>query len=333
MNKKKKIILLLLLVLTSFFIACSTYNKKSIPESEKNIIKDTEVNIPNKKEIIEKLSSDEFEGRFIKNNGNKLAGEYIYNIFSNLKLQSFLKTNYYHIYSYEDTADNDTTIKIKREASNIIGKISGKESKNAIIISAHFDHIGIQSGKLIRGALDNASGVSVLISLADKLKKESSRNSFPYDIIFAAFNGEEVGLTGSKSFVTEISGVYDKLYNINIDSVGYKDGEDIVLNHSFNKLHGKSNSSSDYDKLYNNLKKYFEINNLTTSKVSQAYLSSDDYSFQEKGYTSIGIIEKNVKKIIHTTNDIPEIIDYNKLELIEKSIYDFVVGSGDCLFK
>lgn len=340
MNKKKKIVLVLLLILTFFFIACSTNNKNIIAEREKNIIKDTEITIPNKKEIIEKLASDEFEGRFIKNNGNKLAGKYIYDIFSSLRLDPFLKTDYYHLYTYKDSEDYNTTIRIEREAFNIVGKISGKENKNAIILSAHFDHIGIQSGKLIRGALDNASGVSVLISLADKLKKESNKNQFDYDIIFAAFNQEEVGMYGSKSFVSDITGVYDKFYNINIDSVGYKDGGNVILNNTFNqfqKISNKSNkkqlNNDNYDKLYNEIKPYFETNNLPVSNTSPAYLGSDDYSFQEKGYTAIGIIEENVKKIIHTVNDTPEIIDYNRLESVEKSIYNFIINSGDCLFK
>lgn len=340
MNKKSKIIFGVLLILSFLFNGCSIHNKNSDYQNEINTIKEAEINIPDKKEIIEKLSSEELGGRIMGSNGNKLAGEYIYNIFSNLKLDPFPKTDYYHLYTYKAPKDNDPSVITDKEAFNIVGKISGKKNINAIILSAHFDHIGMKSGKVIRGALDNASGVSLLIGLADKLKRESNKNQFDYDIIFAAFNNEEFGLDGSKSFVNDIKEIYDKFYNINIDSVGYKDGGNVVLNNSFNQFQivfNKSNkkqlNNSNYDKLYKEIIPYFQTNNLAVSNTSSSFLGSDDLSFQEKGYTAIGIIEENVRKVIHTVNDTPEVIDYDRLESVEKSIYNFIINSGDCLFK
>ncbi len=52
------------------------------------------------------------------------------------------------------------------------------------MVSAHFDHLGYVNGKLIRGALDNASGVSALIKIANGLQAKSKEKPFDEDISF-----------------------------------------------------------------------------------------------------------------------------------------------------
>jgi len=93
------------------------------------------------------------------------------------------------------------------------------------VISAHFDHIGYVDGKVISGALDNASGISAMIQVANILNEKSKKKQFEMDIIFCAFNGEEEGLAGSKNFASSIKTLYNSLYNINIDCIGAIDGD------------------------------------------------------------------------------------------------------------
>ncbi|WP_346944570.1 hypothetical protein [Clostridium sp.] len=61
-------------------------------------------------------------------------------------------------------------------------------------------------------------------------------------------------------------------------------------------------------------------------------LGSDDVNFQRHNYTSISISEENIKEIIHTLNDIPEVIDYNRLENVVYSLQDFIKLNIDNLF-
>ena len=84
---------------------------------------------------------------------------------------------------------------------NIIGMIPGALSMprdKYIIIGAHFDHLGELDGKLYPGADANASGTVVLTSLADIFSsmKEMGR-VYDTNIIFAAFDGKEMGMSGS----------------------------------------------------------------------------------------------------------------------------------------
>lgn len=79
--------------------------------------------------------------------------------------------------------------------------------------------------------MDNASGVSALIKIAEELKKVSEDNPFESNIIFCAFNGEEQLYVGSTAFVhkSKSQSWYENMYNINIDSIGAKDGGTIIF--------------------------------------------------------------------------------------------------------
>ena len=111
------------------------------------------------------------------------------------------------------------------EVRNVIGMIKGSDeelSKQAIIISAHLDHIGQQSGlpdPVFNGADDNATGVTGVLSLADAfgaLKTKPKRT-----VIFMTFWGEEKGLLGAKYYAAHPLWPLDKtVANINIEMLG-----------------------------------------------------------------------------------------------------------------
>jgi Zn-dependent M28 family amino/carboxypeptidase len=91
------------------------------------------------------------------------------------------------------------------ESANIIGKVPGNDPalKNEyVVISAHIDHIGIgepvNGDRIYNGAMDNASGVAVLLDLAAQFNAhpEQLRRS----ILFVLVTAEEKGLLGSKYF-------------------------------------------------------------------------------------------------------------------------------------
>lgn len=226
--------------ITLTFSSCSlsTFNHKNtnVNESNKQSVQvQATVKIPTTEEIVNILASNEFQGRFVGSKGNEKAEQYISKIFKDIGLKTLFGDNYYNKYSqlvynnYGLVSANDTgTNKI---LNNVVGVIKGRKSKNAVIVSAHFDHIGYQDGKIIRGALDNASGVSALIKIANTLQKRSKEKSFDEDIIFCAFNGEEEGTAGSCAFVKQITSksLYNSIYNINIDSIGSKEGGKLAL--------------------------------------------------------------------------------------------------------
>ncbi len=115
------------------------------------------------------------------------------------------------------------------EVANVIGLIRGSDealADEAIIFTAHLDHIGFQPGlpdPVFNGADDDASGVTGVLMLAKAfgaLKQKPKRT-----VIFMAFWGEEKGLLGSKQYTSKPTWPLDKIVaNINLEMIGRPEG-------------------------------------------------------------------------------------------------------------
>ncbi len=80
---------------------------------------------------------------------------------------------------------------------NVIGYIRGRRYPDRfLLLCAHYDHLGAFSSVYFPGANDNASGVAMLLSLAQHFKDHPPE----YSVAFVAFSGEEIGLLGSQYF-------------------------------------------------------------------------------------------------------------------------------------
>ncbi|WP_242850535.1 M28 family peptidase [Clostridium lundense] len=288
------------------------------------------VKIPATKEIVTTLCSDEFEGRLIGSKGNEKAGEYIAGVFKNIGLDTLFEDSYYQKY-YQGVSNtlgnygNNTKLKMVNNVVGIIKGKEGKERRKAVVISAHFDHEGYQDGKIIRGALDNASGVSALIQIAHTLKERSKEKSFDTDIIIAAFNGEETNLSGSKAFIGAILAyMYDNynLYNINIDCIGSKNGGKLAL----------KNKSSVSNKLYDAVKTTMKKNNIEFADTTVRG-TSDHKSFENVDIPNVFIVQENINKLVHNPTDTPDSLDYEQIDKIANAISDFVETNNGIMFE
>ncbi|AUC83012.1 M20/M25/M40 family metallo-hydrolase [Lacinutrix sp. Bg11-31] len=189
------------------------------------------INTVSIKEDVTFLASDALEGRQTGSDGEQKAAKYIAERFQNIGLQEKGTKGYLQTFSFRPKTDphqkvnytvkdGDSTI----TGTNVIGFIDNK-AENTIIIGAHYDHLGLGAeGSLHRGekaihngADDNASGVAVLLNLAEKLKAKNINNNY----LFMAFSGEEMGLLGSNYFVKNPTIDTKKVnYMINMDMVG-----------------------------------------------------------------------------------------------------------------
>lgn len=81
---------------------------------------------------------------------------------------------------------------------NVAGYVEGTANPDELIIfCGHYDHLGKMGDATFYGANDNASGISMLLDMADYFVKNPQR----YSIAFIAFGGEEAGLLGSLHYV------------------------------------------------------------------------------------------------------------------------------------
>jgi hypothetical protein len=205
------------MVVLLFISLISCHNKKHTTKKTPTII-EYEIDSNSVKKHLYTLASDKMEGRATGTVGIEKAAVYIENEFKRIGLTPF---NNLETFRQTFTFKN-SSIKQEITASNIIGVLEGRSKKNEfVIISAHYDHLGIQrkEGQLdsiYNGANDNASGVTGVLALAEyfKNKKNNERT-----IVFIAFTGEEIGLMGSTHFG---KGIDPKKFvaGINLEMIG-----------------------------------------------------------------------------------------------------------------
>jgi len=170
---------------------------------------------------VAELASDEYQGREVEQKGNRKAAEYILKRFEAIGLKTF-EDSYVHSFPFY----NRFTRKAY-QGRNLIGYLPGtKYAKQYIVLSAHYDHVGIKKGEIYNGADDNASGVGALIEIARYIQA----NPLEFSLIIVAFDAEEVGLRGADAFTEEPPVPLDSiLININLDMISRNTNEEIYI--------------------------------------------------------------------------------------------------------
>lgn len=160
---------------------------------------------------VRELASDAYEGRATEKPGNLMAADYILARFEHLGLKAFA-TDYVHPFQFYSRFTRKAYL-----GRNLIAYLPGSaNSGKHIVLSAHYDHVGIRKGEIYNGADDNASGIGALIEIARCLKD----HPIGHNVIFAAFDAEEVGLRGAGAFIENPPVPLDSiLLNINMDMV------------------------------------------------------------------------------------------------------------------
>jgi len=165
---------------------------------------------------VKALSADSMQGRKSCTAGSQKARQYILAAFKKNHLQAF-DGDFRQLFSFSHRGERCDT------AANLIGYFPGA-SPDAIVLSAHYDHLGILNGKIFYGADDNASGVAALLAVMEYF----SRNRPRHTLVFAVFDAEEPGLHGAKAFVNNLP--VDKkrvILNVNLDMVSRNDKNEL----------------------------------------------------------------------------------------------------------
>lgn len=228
-----------------------------------------------------------------------------------------------------DLTEGQIVLKIPIEkkaltSSNILGFIEGTELKDeAIVISAHYDHLGIKNGKVMYGADDNSSGVAAVLEISEAYAELVKNGVRPKrSIIFAAFTAEEYGLLGSKAFVSIIDSLKIKpILNLNIDMIGR--GKDKSKESKTQKLIVEASKKDSM--LINTIKSVstYKDSLLLDFKLSSdffAIYNSDQASFIQDGIPAAMFI-RGLHSDYHTERDTPEKLDYKTMEYISRLIF------------
>jgi len=199
------------------------------------------------------------------------------------------------------------------QSQNVIGFIQGSEQPDSmVIVSAHYDHLGKMGEQVFfPGANDNASGVSMMLSMANYFVKNPPKKT----MVFIAFGAEEVGLIGSKYFVENSLFPLERIQMVvNLDLMGTGSDGITVVN-------GKVFTAA-----FNLLEKLNIQNNYVAEiKARGKAANSDHYWFGEKGIPSLFIYARGGISAYHDIYDVAETLPLTKFEACFELICGFIL--------
>ncbi|MFC3562485.1 M28 family peptidase [Pedobacter jamesrossensis] len=242
--------ILYIIPLAIMLSCCSSVKNQTSTETGKldtQLLKDVEV-----------LSSDAYQGRKTGTKGAEMARAYIIARFQKLGLKSYPQNvNYAQEFTFNSRGG------AKVNGTNVIGYVPGKTS-NVIVVSAHYDHLGVVKDEVFNGADDNASGTAGLLKIAAYFAKNKPTNT----IIFAAFDAEEMGLQGAKAFVANPPVPINTIaVDLNMDMISHSDKGELYVCGTFK---------------YPALKKHID----TTRKDIKVILGHDDPKLGHDDWTN-----------------------------------------------
>src|SRR5690606_15580081 len=190
------------------------------------------------KEDVSILANDSLNGRKTGSEGERKAAQYIAKRFAELGLQPKGTDGFFQKFTFKASKNPHQEAEFTSEksdstetAQNVIAYLDNN-AENTVVIGAHYDHLGMggesslyrEGEEIHNGADDNASGVAMMLHLADSLQKKDSPKKNNY--LFIAFSGEEEGLLGSNYFVKNPTIDTKKItYMLNMDMVGRLNSE------------------------------------------------------------------------------------------------------------
>lgn len=201
------------------------------------------INKESAKAYIGFLASDAVEGREAGRHGGRVAGEYVKSVLQDMGLKPLNEDSYFQpfeAYSPErqkrvrfsvhpDSIQKYSQLPAHRklELRNVLGYIEGKNKNEYVVMGAHYDHLGmdevLDGDKIYNGADDNASGVSAVLQIAKAFLASGEKPQ--RTIIFALWDGEELGLLGSEYFMQTCPFASNIKGYVNFDMIGRNNDE------------------------------------------------------------------------------------------------------------
>ena len=259
------------------------------------------------------IASNEMEGRDTGSSGQKKAGEYIVNFYKNLGIaHPTSMDSYYQKVPSEFMKSRRGTLP---DSENILAFIPGTEKpEEIVVISAHYDHVGMKDGVVYPGADDDGSGTVAVMELAEAFQAAKKAGHGPKrSILFLHVTGEEHGLYGSAYYSENpVFPIANTVVDLNIDMIGRDDPENRGKQYVY--VIGSEMLSSE-------LKKINETANNQTVKLelnykyddpkdpNRLYYRSDHYNFAKHG-VPVAFYFDGIHEDYHKPTDTPDRIDY-----------------------
>ncbi|MFY8188507.1 MAG: M28 family metallopeptidase [Flavobacterium sp.] len=261
------------------------------------------------------IAGDEMEGRDTGTEGQKKAGKYLINEYKKLGISYPKPANSFY-QPIPSAFFARPFSPVLPDSENIWVFIEGSDKKDEIlIISAHYDHVGVKNGEVYNGADDDGSGTVALLEMAKMFQQAKKDGNGPRrSILFLHVTGEEHGLHGSRFYAENPLFPLDKtIANINIDMIGRR-GYGKETNNNYIYVIGSDRLSTDLHNIsekantdHIGLELDYTYNDV--NDPNRFYYRSDHYNFAKKGIPAIFYFN-GVHDDYHKPTDTPDKIDY-----------------------
>ncbi|MCB9918622.1 MAG: M28 family peptidase [Planctomycetes bacterium] len=225
------------------------------------------------------------------------------------------------------------------ENRNVAGLLRGSDPKlrdEAIVVTAHLDHIGVgvrrgggsqdeAADTINNGADDDATGCTAVLALADAFAALPQRPK--RSLLFMTFYGEERGLVGSREFCANPAWPLDKIVaNVNIEMIGRPEEG------ARNKMWMTGWTKSDLGDLMAEGSKRVDVVCFRHNRFSpMLYRQSDNWSFVEKGVVAHSFSAGSLHSDYHQPSDEWTKLDLDHMVTITKGLFAGIlpIASGD----
>jgi len=217
--------------------------------------------------------------------------------------------------------------KEKLQAENVLGYMEGSDLKEElVVVSCHYDHLGMKDGEIFNGADDDGSGTTALLEMAQAFALAKQQGQGPRrSILFIAFSGEEKGLLGSEYYANNpVFPLAKTMVNLNIDMIGRIDKRH-APDSNYVYLIGADKISQDLHDLsertnatYTQLELDYTYND--ERDPNRFYYRSDHYNFAKNGVPVIFYFT-GVHDDYHKPTDTVEKIQFVKMKRIVDLIF------------
>jgi hypothetical protein len=179
-------------------------------------------------------------------------------------------------------------------SENVLAFIEGSDRKDeVVVITAHYDHVGVEDGVVYNGADDDGSGTVALLEIAQAFAKAKASGHGPRrSVLVMPVSGEEKGLLGSRYYSENpVFPLENTVADLNIDMIGRFDSVHatsapyvyvIGSDRLSTELHAVNEEAN---RLYVGLELDYTFN--APDDPNRFYYRSDHYNFARKGVPSI----------------------------------------------
>lgn len=300
--------------------SCSTYKSTSVSSSTTadatkyvNSITSEDLKIH-----LTIVASDEMEGRETGSQGQKKAGKYLISQYKKNGI-SFPKgaKDYYQLVpaAYLNAKYNENL----SDSENVWAFIEGSEHpEEIVVVSAHYDHVGMKNGEIYNGADDDGSGTVALLEIAQAFQIAKNEGNGPKrSILILHVTGEEHGLHGSRFYSENpLFPLKNTVADVNIDMIGRRD--DLHKNtNDYVYVIGSDYLSTDLYNICEDVNKKYINTNLDykfndRKDPNRFYYRSDHYNFAKNGIPSVFLFN-GVHADYHKATDEVDKIEFDAL--------------------